>query len=83
MWPTKPPIRVPGVLFLGVKWLGHEADHSPPSSDEVKNVWSYTSVPQYTFMVWCSIKKIMGITLPLKYSSNLGCLTWCESEILV
>jgi hypothetical protein len=25
------------VLFLGVSWLGHEADHSPPSSNELKN----------------------------------------------
>jgi hypothetical protein len=24
-----------------------EADHSPPSSVEVENVWSYTSIPQY------------------------------------
>jgi hypothetical protein len=24
------------VLSLGVKWPGREADHSPPSSDEVK-----------------------------------------------
>jgi hypothetical protein len=29
--------------FPGVKWPGHEADHSPPSSAKVKNVWSYTS----------------------------------------
>jgi len=27
---------VPGALFLGVKRPGHEADHSPPSSAEVK-----------------------------------------------
>jgi hypothetical protein len=26
-----------GVVSLGVKWLGHEADHSPPSSTQVKN----------------------------------------------
>jgi hypothetical protein len=26
-----------------VKWLRHEVDHSPPSSDEVKSEWSYTS----------------------------------------
>jgi len=25
--------------------LGHEADHSPPSSAKVKNAWSYTSTP--------------------------------------
>jgi hypothetical protein len=31
--------------FPGVKKLGCEANHSPPSSPEVKNVWSYTSNP--------------------------------------
>jgi hypothetical protein len=39
--------------FPRVKQLGHKTDCSPPSSAEVKNVWSYTSIPQYTFMVWC------------------------------
>jgi hypothetical protein len=36
---------VPGVLLLGVKHLGREAYHSPPSSAKVKNLWSYTSTP--------------------------------------
>jgi len=36
---------VPGILSLGVKWLGHEADHPSSSSAKVKNVWSYTSTP--------------------------------------
>jgi hypothetical protein len=35
---------------------GGEADHSPPSSAEVKNAWSYTSTPQYVFMAWCLVK---------------------------
>jgi hypothetical protein len=35
--PNHPPIKwVPGALSLEIKWLGHEADHSPPSSAEVK-----------------------------------------------
>jgi hypothetical protein len=35
--PTQPPIQwVPGSLSLGVERLGREADHSPPSSAEVK-----------------------------------------------
>jgi hypothetical protein len=43
---TQPPIQwVPGALSLGIKQPGHEADHSPPPSAEVKNVWSYTSTP--------------------------------------
>jgi hypothetical protein len=32
-----------GALSLRVKRPGREADHSPPSSAEVKNAWSYTS----------------------------------------
>jgi hypothetical protein len=43
-------------LSLGMKWQGHEADYTPPSSAKFKNVWSYTFTPQYTFMVWCSVK---------------------------
>jgi hypothetical protein len=55
--PTKPPIQwVPGALSLGVKQLRHEADHSPPSSAEVENVWSYTSTPQCVFIAWCLVK---------------------------
>jgi hypothetical protein len=45
--PTQPPIQwVPGALSLEVKRPGREADHSPPPSAEIKNVWSYTSSPQ-------------------------------------
>jgi len=42
-----PPIQwVPGAFSLGVKRLGLEAYQSPPSSDKVKNAWSYTSTPR-------------------------------------
>jgi hypothetical protein len=35
--PTQPPIQwVPGAVSLEVKRPGREADHSPPSSAEVK-----------------------------------------------
>jgi hypothetical protein len=35
--PTQPPIQcVQGALSLGVKRPGREADHSPPSSAEIK-----------------------------------------------
>jgi hypothetical protein len=35
--PTQPPIQwVPGTLSVGVKRLGREANHSPPSSAEIK-----------------------------------------------
>jgi hypothetical protein len=34
LWPNEPPIQ----LVPGVKQPGREADHSPPSTAEVKNV---------------------------------------------
>jgi hypothetical protein len=37
--------------FPRVNWLGHNAGHLPPSSAEVKNVWSYTSLPHVPS--WC------------------------------
>jgi len=42
--PTQRPLQwVPRSLSSGVKRPRREADHSPPSSDEVKNAWRYTS----------------------------------------
>jgi hypothetical protein len=35
--------------YLRSEWLGHEADHSPPSTAKVKNEWSCTSNPQLHF----------------------------------
>jgi hypothetical protein len=44
--PTQPPIQwIPGVLSLGVKRPGHEADHSPQCNAEVKNACSYIFTP--------------------------------------
>jgi hypothetical protein len=49
--PTQPPIQwVPGALSSGVKQPGREADHSTPTSANVKNTWIYTSTPPYVFM---------------------------------
>jgi hypothetical protein len=43
---TQPPIKwVPGI-----KRQGREADHSPPTSAEVKKLWIYTSTSPYVFM---------------------------------
>jgi len=40
----------------GVKQLAYEADHSPPSSAKVMNVWSYTPTLPCIFLAWCLIK---------------------------
>jgi hypothetical protein len=39
-----------GGLSPGVRWPSREADHSLPTSAEVKKTWTYTSTPPYAFM---------------------------------
>jgi hypothetical protein len=50
-WGSPPVQWVPGALSTWVKRLRHEADHSPPTSAEVKNAWIYTSSPPHAIMV--------------------------------
>jgi len=55
-----------GVSFPAVKRPGHEADHSPPSSAEVKNEWSHTSTHPYFFIAWCLVTyriRLHGVVL--------------------
>jgi hypothetical protein len=47
--PASYPI-VTGSTFPGVKRPAREADHSPPTSADVKKTWVYTSTPTYIFM---------------------------------
>jgi hypothetical protein len=66
--PTQIPIQwVPGALSVGVKWPGHEAHHSPPTSAEVKKMWICTSTPSYVFM-----RLSTGTPLPLSLSLSLS-----------
>jgi hypothetical protein len=52
----QPPNQwVLALITPGVK-LPEREDHSRPSSSEVKNGSSYTSTPQYVFMVCCLVK---------------------------
>jgi hypothetical protein len=48
----------------GVKWLGHEADHSPPSSAKVKE-WGDVYLHSSNTPSWCGdqFKKSTGTTL--------------------
>jgi hypothetical protein len=72
--PTKLPIqRVPQTLSPGVKGPEREADHSPPSSAEVKNPWSYTSALQYVFMAWYLIKHRDNFTFTLNICNKEEC----------
>jgi hypothetical protein len=56
--PPQLPIQwILAVISLVVKRPGREADHSPPSSAEVKECVELYFHPQYAFIVWCSIQK--------------------------
>jgi hypothetical protein len=54
--PKQLPIEwVQGAHSSGVKRPGREADHSAPTSANVKKTCIYTSTPPYAFMAWCLI----------------------------
>jgi hypothetical protein len=44
-----------------------KADHSPPSSAEVKECVELTFTSQYAFMAWYLLKESTGSNLPLPY----------------
>jgi hypothetical protein len=46
--PTRSPMQ--WAMFQKVKRQGHEADHSSPTSAEVKKTWICTSTPPYASM---------------------------------
>jgi hypothetical protein len=51
---TEPSIqRVSGALSPGVKRPVREADHSPPTSAEVKKMWIYTAIKFYLYIPKC------------------------------
>jgi hypothetical protein len=65
---TQPPIHwLQEALSPVVKRPGREADHSPPTSAEIKKMWIYTSAPPYVFMA-------QGTTLTLRVFRL--CETW-------
>jgi len=70
---TQTPIQwVPEALSLGLKLRWPEAEHSPLSSTWVKNVRSYTSIPQCVLMAWYFVKHRdkFSFTLPTPLTSK-------------
>jgi len=62
--PTQPSTQwAPGALTPEEKCPGREADRSLPSSTEITNAWSCTSIPQYVFMAWYLVKYRDNFTL--------------------
>jgi hypothetical protein len=70
---TQPPIQwVPGALSLRVKQPGREADHSPPSSAEVRN-----TLPLGVEVGYGNKKSVLNVTnhLPLLIRFSFNHLT--------
>jgi hypothetical protein len=69
LMPTQPPMQwVLGALSQGVKWLGHEPDHSPPPSPNVKNGGAIPPLPI------C----LHGMVLYLSIGTPSALLLWTE-----
>jgi hypothetical protein len=79
--PTQPPLQwAPRALSLVVKQPGHESDHSPPSSSEVKEcVVLYIHSPNMPLWHGAQLKKSTGTNLPLPYLIDL---LWYERSLL-
>jgi hypothetical protein len=65
---------ITGAISTGLKRPGPEPGHSLPSSAEVNNVWSRTSIFAFVFMAWCLISR--GRTLTLYVCSIYVLMSW-------
>jgi len=82
--PTQSPIH--WVLrTLGVKQLGHEADHPTPLNAEVKTAWSCTSTPTvHLHGVVLSKAQEQLYILPMFYCVRCGKdLSFCEFKLVL
>jgi hypothetical protein len=70
--------------YLGVNRPGRKADHSPPSSAEVKMRGTITPLPQYAFMVWRSVKaQVQLMKRNMKWHQRKHNTSWIAYRMLV
>jgi hypothetical protein len=80
---------VSGVHFPQEKWSESEADHSPRSSAEVKNAWSYTSTSpwrgaskhRYNFSFTFIVQQVSEIEIKQINGWALFITTWVQYQI--
>jgi hypothetical protein len=72
--------NVTGALFSGVKRQGREADHSPPSSAEVKNVGVISSLSHMPWWVLLNyiFKYRDNLAFTLIYLSLISVVNYCS-----
>lgn len=67
--PIQSPVQQVPEFFSGVQQMGHQVDHSPSASTDIKN-GAIPLLPMHIFTVWT------GTTLPLHPSLSLGYLQY-------
>jgi hypothetical protein len=67
--PILPPDQWYWDSFPGVKQLGHDVDHSLPSTAQVTDDWSHTSTPLMSYTAWTWIL-LLPLCLPLQMEVN-------------
>jgi hypothetical protein len=57
-----PPMQcLPETLSPGLKLPRREADHSLPTSAEIRNAWTYSSTSPYVLMALCLVEHLCDI----------------------
>ena len=78
-WPPKFLFNLyRGAISPGAKQSGHESDHTPPSSAEIKNDWSYTSTSPSNFLT--RERKILPFTMGLGLLDIMACGIQIKSD---
>jgi hypothetical protein len=67
----------------GIKQPGREADHSPPSSAEVKNSLSYNSTPNTPSWRVAQLKRRDKFTFTLPYRAENGYFSYIDLQMHV
>jgi hypothetical protein len=65
--PTVCPTQRPVQCILDANLLRHSGDHFSASSAGIKTAWRLTSIPSWTFNVWCLQAEIYLYTCSQKY----------------
>jgi hypothetical protein len=82
--PTQPPIQwVTEGLASGVKRAEREVDSSRPSTAEVKNGCSYTSISLHVFMTWCLIKHRDKFAIKIVHFALSNSLSSPSHQVLI
>jgi hypothetical protein len=74
-------VCIPTGSFPGVKRQGHEGDHSPPSSTEVRMVELYLHSPIHIHcMNFCNVRLPASDSIELYYKESIMSIHFSESN---